>query len=64
MEGLEMKYFFLKPKGDDIYALASRLAIRRYARVISAENPKLAEDLKEWVNSETLNAVTTKGEKV
>ncbi len=29
MDGLLMKYFVLKPKGGDVYAKASRMAMRR-----------------------------------
>jgi hypothetical protein len=35
-----MKYFVLKPRGDNIYAQASRRAMLEYARIIE-------EDLKE-----------------
>lgn len=31
MDGLKMKYFVLKPAGDDAYAKASRAAMNRYA---------------------------------
>jgi hypothetical protein len=31
MNGLLMKYFVLKPAGDDRYAAASRKAMRAYA---------------------------------
>ena len=34
MNGLVMKYFVLKPKGTDVYALASRRAIAMYAETI------------------------------
>jgi hypothetical protein len=44
-----MKYFVLKPKGEDIYAKASRAAMLEYARVINRDNPELAEDLEDWV---------------
>ena len=43
MTGLEMKYFVLKPRGNDRYAAASRAAMRRYADVIVGENPALAQ---------------------
>ena len=49
MEGLQMKYFVLKPKGDDEYAKASRKAIWAYAQAIASTNRQLAIDLREWV---------------
>jgi len=52
MPGLEMKYFVLKPKGDDIYAEASRSAMRIYASTIQVVNPGLAHDLMSWVSRE------------
>jgi hypothetical protein len=54
MPGLEMKYFVLKPKGDDIYAEASRSAMRIYASTIQALNPGLAHDLMSWVSREEM----------
>lgn len=51
MSGLKMKYFVLKPKGNDIYAEASRTAMRTYARVIEDENPELSRDLREWADT-------------
>lgn len=47
--GLEMKYFVLKPKGNDAYARASRAAMRAYARAIHEENSALSHDLQAWV---------------
>lgn len=52
MPGLIMKYFVLKPKGNDIYAEASRQAIFTYANTIVEENPELAKDLREWATQE------------
>jgi hypothetical protein len=49
MDGLLMKYFVLKPEGDDTYAHASRSAMERYALIIRKENPQLADDLIAWV---------------
>jgi len=54
MTGLEMKYFVLKPHGDDRYATASRGAMRRYADLIVQENPKLADELRVWAEREQL----------
>ena len=49
-EGLMMKYFVLKPSGKD--AIASRAAMRQYARLIREENPKLHDDLMSWADQE------------
>lgn len=53
MAGLQMKYFVLKPSGDDAYAKASRAAMRAYAIRIMEENPELARELTDWANTET-----------
>ena len=55
MLGIELKYFVLKPKSktaDDVYAMASRNAIRVYADTIEEENYELAFDLRQWANKE------------
>ena len=52
MSGLEMKYFVLKPRGDDAYAKASRAAMRKYALMIREENPDLSDELREWADRE------------
>jgi len=52
MTGLKMKYFVLKPKGHDIYAKASRQAMRAYANTIEPENLALAIDLRAWADDE------------
>lgn len=52
MAGLYSKYFVLKPRGNDLYAAASRRAMLEYADVIWQENPELAEGLREWVSRE------------
>lgn len=49
MTGLEMKYFVLNPRKHDAYGIASRQAIREYARIIFHENPELAADLEAWL---------------
>ena len=54
MSGLEMKYFVLKPKGQDKYAQASRSAMLTYANTIEPINPELAKDLRAWVTRENL----------
>ena len=53
MNGLQMKYFVLKPHGNDAYAKASRAAMRAYANHISDENKALCNDLREWADYET-----------
>lgn len=52
MSGLRMKYFVLKPSGNDIYAKASRKAMRVYAEQIYPSNKELAEDLRNWADEE------------
>jgi len=47
-----MKYFVLKPAGDNKYAEASRKAMRAYAMHIQNENEELAEELRKWADSE------------
>jgi hypothetical protein len=57
---LTMKYFVLKPRAKndkDIYALASRSAMRRYADIISNVDTDLADQLIEWVEREEENAL-------
>lgn len=51
-QGLQMKYFVLKPKGEGPYAKASRAAMRQYARLIRQENPDLHDELLEWADKE------------
>ena len=57
MPGLQMKYFVLKPRGDDMYAKASRQAMVVYALTIYDVNPELAYDLVYWASQ---HAKTTK----
>jgi hypothetical protein len=52
MAGLIMKYFVLKPAGDDVYAKASRMAMREYAKAVARENPELKEHLRDWADQE------------
>lgn len=52
---LEMKYFVLKPRGTDAYAIASRRALRGYAISISSENEELAVELLEWIDREEVD---------
>lgn len=52
--GLTMKYFVLKPKGNNLYAMASRDALRAYARRLhlSEEDETLAFELERWAARE------------
>ena len=62
---LEMKYFILKPRSKsfvDQYALASRGAMREYARIIEDKDPSLANDLMGWAQRETDRAGIIKPE--
>lgn len=52
MAGLVMKYFVLKPAGDDAYAKASRMAMLKYADAIAKENPELCIQLRDWADQE------------
>lgn len=51
-KGLMMKYFVLKPNGTDVYAQASRRAMRTYAGLIEEHNEQFAKELREWADSE------------
>lgn len=55
-----MKYFVLKPKGNDIYAQASRDAMIQYAKTITIENNDLSQDILEWVLREQNKAKENK----
>ncbi len=57
MDGLFNKYFVLKPHGDDIYASASRAAMRHYAAMIRQGNRHLSDELREWADREQEAAV-------
>jgi hypothetical protein len=48
---LEMKYFVLKPRGDNIFAKASRAAMRTYAKVIWEHDYDFAKSLEIWADS-------------
>ena len=56
-----MKYFVLKPEGNDIYAEASRKAMRSYALHIGNENLKFAEELRNWADDETKRVINKTG---
>lgn len=57
MAGLKMKYFVLKPKGNDRYAKAARKAMRAYALHIQNENKELADELRDWALAETQSSL-------
>ncbi len=56
-QGLLMKYFVLKPAGIDLYAQASRRAMRTYAALIDLDNPEFAKELREWADAEFAIAI-------
>jgi len=49
--GKETKSFVLSPEKLDEYGAASRIAIISYYDAIKGTNPKLAIDLKKWIDS-------------
>ena len=57
MDGLIMKYFVLKPRGDDIHAAASRAAMRTYATMIQKDNLELADQLRAWADNEQADQI-------
>ena len=64
MKGLEMKYFVLKPRSktiNDVYAEASRVAMKAYADSIYEHNPELGAELESWANQEDLHAFNNFG---
>ena len=64
MEGLTMKYFVLKPRSktkDDVYAEASRAAMRAYANHINSVNPDLHDQLRDWANKELFKSLDCEG---
>jgi len=56
MDGLKMKYFVLKPRGNDIFAAASRKAMRAYSRHIGDVDEIFADELMDWANDEAKKA--------
>jgi hypothetical protein len=56
MSGLLMKYFVLKPAGSDIFAAASRKAMRAYAMHVMEDNPIFAQELRDWADREQIAA--------
>lgn len=61
MSSLQMKYFVLKPAGDDAYARAARKALQTYSLEITGENPSMANDMWKWAVREE-NAHHERGE--
>jgi hypothetical protein len=55
MPGLRMKYFVLKPESkikNDVYAQASRKAMRAYASHIFKVDQEFATELRAWADNE------------
>lgn len=55
--GLMMKYFVLKPHGTDVFARASRKAMRAYAALIMEENEQFGKELRAWADREFEQAI-------
>ena len=54
--GLKMKYFVLKPEGNNLYASASRQALKAYSEAIAPADKILAEQLLFWATKEEESA--------
>ena len=54
--GLFMKYFVLKPAGDDLLAKASRAAMFQYARFIKEDEPEFSNQVRQWAERENAAA--------
>lgn len=63
MGGMLMKYFVLRPAGDDWHATASREAMRVYAHYVQGANAKLSKDVTRWVNREEKAYQKTKSDR-
>lgn len=50
MSGLQMKYFVLSPLKSDKFGLASRKAIREYAKEIHETDLHFSDDLIGWMD--------------
>ncbi|MCZ6775846.1 MAG: hypothetical protein O7D34_05260 [Ignavibacteria bacterium] len=61
---LEMKYFVLKPRGNNVHAAASRKAMRAYASHIEEEDSELGKDLRAWAHSESAMALEDEAMKI
>ena len=55
-DGLLMKYFVLRPFGNDRHAIASRAAMRTYAQSMHGHNNQLSKDIKEWAEREAFSS--------
>jgi len=55
-DGLELRYFVLKPSGKGDHGKASRAALRAYAEVIANTDQRFANDLENWATEEQLKA--------
>jgi hypothetical protein len=63
MEGLQLRYFVLKPESsDDAHAEASRAAILAYAACIQSSNPLYATSLRNWVSLCVLQDIQRKNQ--
>lgn len=61
MTGLEMRYFVLKPKGDNAHARASREAMRAYANHLTCDEGDVSDfpaELTAWADREAAAAKT------
>lgn len=47
MHKLQLKYFVLKPEGNDIFAKASREAMQKYSEIIDKEYPEFALEIRQ-----------------
>ena len=56
MDGLLLKYFVLRPAGNDRHAIASRAAMRTYAHSMHGHNNELSKDIKEWAEREEFSS--------
>ena len=58
---LEMKYFVLKPRGKDVYAIASRNAMMAYASTLEEEDPTFGKELRAWARDESTKVLKELG---
>lgn len=58
--GIVMRYFVLKPKGNSPYHEASRAALRAYADSIQPVNDRLAIQIRQWARRENRIARMTR----
>ena len=60
---MRLKYFVLRPGGIDIFAFASRAALRAFSAEIGKDDPELAEETACWAIEESRKAQKAIGEK-